>query len=301
MSGTGNRREQQGGPLASGTGAPPSATPPPAPTLAPPPPPSPGPATSAPPLPPSPGPATSAPPPPPKRRRRRSGGVIGFVSDKGIPLVIAVLGLFAALATTFGAIKAADVSDLEDQQATLQEGNDDLAQENAELLEENESLAAEVEQLEADLADARTAPATDVPPPNDGDATAVDSDPSAGGEARVLRTTGATPLTFSSGYSIDLDSELPDWGVGRGSYGDLYFSYGSSALLSTGEVVIFDHAPTKQECVDATVLQPSLEDGQVRDGLRFCMQSDDDRVAYVHVVQIDEAAGTITLDLTVWE
>jgi cell division protein FtsB len=228
-----------------------------------------------------------------RRRRRRSGGIVKFVSDKAIPLLIAVLGLLAALATAWGATKSADVNDLQESEVSLERTVTSLAEEKA-------SLEAQVSELEAELAGAEPIAPTGEDEP-DGTGPPVTSSPSSQ-PASVLRDTGGTPLTFSSDYAIDLDSNAPDWSVEQG-HGDLRFFYGDStgAFLGTGEVSIVDHVPTKQDCEDATVLLPSLPEELTRDGLQFCMRSSDDRVVYVHVVDIDEEAKTVTLDIVVWE
>ena len=228
-----------------------------------------------------------------RRRRRRSGGIVKFVSDKAIPLLIAVLGLLAALATAWGATKSADVNDLQESEVSLERTVTSLAEEKA-------SLEAQVSELEAELAGAEPA----VPPGEDepgGSVPPVTSGPSSQ-PATVLRETGGTPLTFSSGYSIDLDSNAPNWDVSD-SGGDLSFFYGSTtgAHLGTREVSMVDHVPTKQECDDATVLLASLPEEQTRDGVQFCMRSNDERTTYVHVVDINEEAETVTLDIVVWE
>jgi len=197
------------------------------------------------------------------------------------------------MATAWGAIKTAEVKDLEASQASLEGAN-------AELAEDKESLGAQVSQLEEELTTAQErSPEPDTS--DEGDEPGIPSTTSPPRSAVVLRETGGTPLTFSSGYEIDLDSNAPDWDVAQ-SGGDLRFFYGTSgAHVGTREVAIVDHVPTKQDCEDATVLLPSLPDEQARDGLQVCMRSSDDRVVYLHVVDIDEDQKTITVDLTVWE
>lgn len=249
-------------------------------------------------------PAAGGPPPTgeePEARRSRLSRIVGFVTDKGIPLVIAVLGLLAALAGTWGAVATADANELEDTNASLERQVDTLSEQNDVLTSEVETLAEDRDQWRDRARDAGTATTTTTvaddgaEPVTDGSTSASDT------TAAVLRETGDQPLTFSSGYGIDLDSDAPDWGVNNSSFGELSFYMGSQAQLYTGEVSLVDHVPTEAECDDATVLHTSLPDGQTREGVQMCTRTSEDRFAYVRIVGIDQEAETITLDIIVWE
>lgn len=238
-------------------------------------------------------------------RRGCLGGLVGFVADKGIPLLIAVLGLLAALATTYGAVVKADANQLEDDNGALDRRIENLEQENSDLRTEVETLTEERNRLREQVSDmSETEPPTE---PEGGDpSTSPITTPETPRRSTVLRETGDTPLTFASGYSVDLDTDAPDWGVRSGTSGDIYFYLGSSStsepqLLSDGEVSVVDHVPTEAECDDATVLQPQVPQDQIRQGLQICTLTSEDRFAYVRIATIDPDARTITLDIIVWE
>jgi hypothetical protein len=237
------------------------------------------------------------------RRRRRRRGVIGFITDKGIPLLIAVLGLLAALAGTWGALATADASDLEDTNASLERQIEILDGENDALGEEIEALTADRDRWKER---AEGAPTGSPDTPDDGGTTTPPptTGPS-GDDSTVLRQSGTSPIVFSSSYSIDLDSDAPDWDVSdtSGAGWDLYFytSPSSGPQLSTREVSLVDHVPTEAECDDATVLQAQLPREETRQGVQMCMRTTEDRLAYVHIASIDEDAETIAVDVIVWE
>lgn len=118
--------------------------------------------------------------------------------------------------------------------------------------------------------------------------------------SEVLRETGTTPLTFSWRYSADLDSTDPNWNVQQGtpSGEDLYVS--SSGRVYAGEVTLMDHVATEAECRDATVRQSSLPEDMSVAGTMFCMETDSEHRAFVHIVALDSEAETASFDVTVW-
>lgn len=244
-----------------------------------------------------------------RRRKSRLHAAIGFVTDRGIPLLIAVLGLLAALAGTWGVTATADNKDLEDAKSSLEDRSDRLS-------EENEALAADLDQVTEDRdrwkeraqqPDEPDEPDTGVGdglngPDDPDESTTATTTPRPGRTSTVLRQTGSTPVTFADDYGIDLDTDAPDWGVNT-SAGDLVLHYASSSgtNLGTYEMSLVDHVPTEAECDDATVLQSRLAIDQTREGVQMCVRTSEDRFAYVHIVAIDYEAQTITLDLIVWE
>lgn len=284
----------------SGAPAPPSVTTPPPP-----------PATGGTP---SDGPFAAAPPAPstgdqPGRRRGLLSRLVGFITDKGIPLLIAILGLATALATTWGALAVADKNDAEDTNSSLTRENQTLVQQVNDLTVQVEDLTADRDRLQDELDAADKTGANEVPPAatgdgngDDGSSSSTVTTPEQPSDSSVFRETGSTPVTFSSGYSIELDATDADWGVEDSSTGDLYFYLGDSGpFLSTGEISLVDHIPTEVECDDATVLQTQLNRGQTQVGAQMCMRTSEDRLSYVHIANIDEDNRTITLDIIVWE
>ncbi len=120
--------------------------------------------------------------------------------------------------------------------------------------------------------------------------------------SQVLRETGGTPLTFSRGYSADLDSTDPNWNVRQGdtvSGEDLFV--GSSGRFYAGEVTLVDHVATEAECRDATVRQPSLPDDMSVAGTMSCMETDSDHWAFVRIAALDSEARIASFDVTVWQ
>lgn len=166
-----------------------------------------------------------------------------------------------------------------------------LERDNERLSDENAGLAAELEAASATPVGERAA----------GDTTDVTSGPTTR-ESTVRRQTGTTPLTFTWGYAVDLDTMDADWSVGNGSNSETDVSLnGSTGRLYTDEVVLFDHVPTEAECRDATVRQPSLNADQSVEGALLCVLTTDDRYAFVRIATIDEEQRTTSLDVMVWE
>ncbi len=109
-------------------------------------------------------------------------------------------------------------------------------------------------------------------------------------------------MVFSEGYSIDLDSPAPDWGVRHSNSGDVDFDIsGTIPHLYTYEMSVVDHVPTKAECDNATILQPGMPQDLVRVDTKICTRTSEDHTAYVHIADIDTDARTIKLDIIVWQ
>lgn len=235
-----------------------------------------------------------------RKRKRWLGRVFGFVSDRFIPLLIAVLTLVATLATTWGALKTSDANELADSNTSLEQTSDGLEDEVAGLQEQIEELTQERDELQSTVADLRSQQTTDTTEPDTGPTTGVTT-PAPPGSSTILRQTGGDPLEVGTGYSIDLDTDAANWGVREGSNGDIYFYNSSPPYLSTYEIALVDHVPTESECENTTVRQSQLSRDQTRQGVQFCMRTNQDRWSYVHIAGIDASTGVITLDITVWE
>jgi hypothetical protein len=238
---------------------------------------------------------TSDPGAPPRERRpgpEKKGGPVAFVSDKAIPLLIAVLGLATALAGTWGALATARAKDAEADRTQLEHQVTQLADDNTALQDDKADLQAQVDDLTATTATTRLT--------DDGERPTTGTSGQGSRSSPILRQTGDTPVTFTAGYGIDLDSTAPDWGVRQGG-GTLYFAKTDDPQLGTPEVSMVDHVPTKAECDDATVRQPSMPRELTRVGTQICTRSYDGHTAYVHIADINTDARTITLDIIVWE
>jgi hypothetical protein len=240
---------------------------------------------------------TSDPGAPPRERRpgpEKKGGLVAFVSDKAIPLLIAVLSLATALAGTWGALATARAKNAEADRTQLEHQVTRLADDNTALQDDKADLQAQVHDLTATTTTTRLT--------DDSERPTTGTSGQGSRSSTILRQTGDTPVTFTSGYAIDIDSPDANWHVTQGG-GDLrfYLSPSSGPQLSTPEVAVVDHVATKAECEDATVRQPILPRDLVRVDTQFCTRSYDGHTAYVHIADIDTDARTITLDIIVWE
>jgi hypothetical protein len=220
--------------------------------------------------------------------------------DIKVALIGAVATIIAAAIAGVVAINTGAVQvSVSDPQADI----DDLRTTATSLQQENEELAAANTDLEEQLAEAEEAPARTTTTTTAGDEGSTTPTTSADGPrtSTVRRETGGTPLAFSYGYSVDLDSQEADWTVqdGQPSGWDLYWSPYTG--LSTYEVVIFDHVPTEAECDDATVRQEGLREVQSVEGTMMCVLTSEDRYAFVRIADVDDEARTASLDVTVWE
>lgn len=236
-----------------------------------------------------------------RKRRRLLGRIFGFVSDRFIPLLIAVLTLAATLATTWGALKTSDANELEESKTSLEQTSDGLEDDVADLQEQVEELTQERDELQSTVADLRSQQESPSTTDSDTGPTTGVTTPAPSGSSTILRQTGNDPLEVGSGYSIDLDTDAANWGVREGSAEDLYFYNSSPPFLSTREIALVDHVPTESECENTTVRQSQLLRDQTRQGVQFCMRTNQDRWSYVHIAGIDASTGVITLDITVWE
>jgi hypothetical protein len=247
-------------------------------------------------VPPDPGPPTTQPEDQKPKDDKRDGWRL---SEKLLGLLTAILTLAAA---TFGFLAAKAKAERDDVEAEAAQLADDLGTANDErddLSSQLEEANGEVERLEQELTDA-TATTTATGDERSPDSP-VGTSPPTTTTSTVRRQTGSTPLTFTWTYSVDLDSQDADWAVEGGSPSgwDLYLDGGGD--VSTREVVIFDHVPSEAECRDATVRQPGLEDEQSTEGAMMCVQTSEDRFAFVRIVGVDEERRTTSVDIVVWE
>jgi hypothetical protein len=97
-------------------------------------------------------------------------------------------------------------------------------------------------------------------------------------------------------YGIDLDSSAPDWDVKPGS-GDIYVSPFVSSITTRKLAIVRD--PTLAKCQSATDIDINLEPAETVIGQQVCIQTSNDRWAYVRIAAIDEE--TMSFDITVWK
>ena len=144
------------------------------------------------------------------------------------------------------------------------------------------------------------------------------SDPGGGSTATFPATTPAeptikrqtsqdNPLTLSSSYRADLDSDDPAWDVSSDSDDNIYdISYHGAGsnypLIANGEaeVAIVEGAANYSTCRNATGYTAMIYHDDVRVGLRFCLKTTDERFAYIVVRDLPKDKKQITLDVAVW-
>lgn len=229
---------------------------------------------------------------PPRERGRLDIKValIGAVAT----IVAAVIGGIVAIQTDTIDVtlrdQTVDREELASTASSLQQTNDSLVTANADL----------EDQLDRATSTTST-PRTTATTADDGGGTTGITTTAAGAQSVVKRQTGDTPLSFTWGYSADLDSEDANWDVvrGEGLETDLYV--GSSGRVYMGEVAIVDHVPTEAECRDTTIRQSILPEELSVAGTMACIVTDDDHRAFVRIVALDEEQQTATFDVTVWQ
>lgn len=245
--------------------------------------PAPGAASPPPPMPPTRVP-TGPRPGPEERHARRTQLTVAAISAIATVLAAVIAGV---LAINAGSVHvsltdpAAEVDDLRATATSLERVNATLSERNDELESELDAVPTAVDRRGGGTTVTTSGPESDT--------------------SSVRRQTEGVPLTFTWGYSVDLDSIDNDWAVDHGStsVSDLYLDgYGR---LNTYEVVIFDHVPTESECRDATVRQTRLENEQSAVGTMMCVSTSEDRYAFVRIAAFDEEQRTTSVDIVVWE
>ncbi|QOV40400.1 hypothetical protein IM697_19530 [Streptomyces ferrugineus] len=125
-------------------------------------------------------------------------------------------------------------------------------------------------------------------------------------EPSLLRSTNGNPITWNSGYGIDLDSDDGDWGIGQGEEGrDLYWwgglNYGLG-IASGSQMAIVSGGPDIGKCRNATDLQSAIKKDEIRDGISFCVLSTtENHVAWVTVADFSDSKRKMKLEITVWD
>lgn len=124
-----------------------------------------------------------------------------------------------------------------------------------------------------------------------------------GGEPAVKRA--GSSVTLPIYYSIDLDSDAPNWSVVRGSVSgwDLRgaLGVGPYGVASYRDLTYVSGEPSHQTCVAATALQRGIEQEKTRAGTAFCVRTSEGRWAWVKITAVSADSGDVKLDLHVWE
>jgi hypothetical protein len=118
----------------------------------------------------------------------------------------------------------------------------------------------------------------------------------------VRRSTDDKALTLSAGYSTDLDSMPPGWGVKseENEYKDIEV-HQSDLVSENGDMAIVSGAPKYETCQDATAYQVEVEWRYVRPGLKVCVRTSENRYAFVTVEKFNVDSQQIQLDVVVWD
>jgi len=113
----------------------------------------------------------------------------------------------------------------------------------------------------------------------------------------VSRTSGDKPILLTSGHSVDLDSQEPDWGVQSGattgSGNDL--KYSSGYLGATEEIALVTAQATLDDCVRAGYHDVI---GTETDAA-YCVKTN--KGAFARIVIIAKDSAQLTLDVVVWQ
>lgn len=137
-------------------------------------------------------------------------------------------------------------------------------------------------------------------------ATTTTATPSTTTASTLTTTTSVDPVYRQSQaavpvpaqYGIDLDSSAPNWDVKPGS-GDIYVSPFVSSITTRKLAIVRD--PTLAKCQAETDVDINLEPAETVVGQQVCIQTSNDRWAYVRIAAIDEDAKTMSFDITVWK
>ncbi|GAA1369268.1 hypothetical protein [Catellatospora chokoriensis] len=125
----------------------------------------------------------------------------------------------------------------------------------------------------------------------------------AAGQPTVKRT--AKGVTLPTYYSMDLDSDAPNWGVVRNAVDgwDIRGAVGVGVygIASYRDLTYVSGEPTHETCVAATALQRGIEQEKTRAGTAFCVKTGEGRWAWVKITGVNKGSGEVTLDLHVWE
>lgn len=245
----------------------------------------PAPRTSSPPPPAPPPPAPAGPGPGSEehgsRRTQLTVAAISAVATVLAAVIAGVLAINSGNVHVSLADPAAEVDEIRATATSLEEVNATLSERNDELESELDAVPAAVDRSSGGTTVTTSGPESDT--------------------SSVRRQTEGVPLTFTWGYSVDLDSIDNDWAVDHGSTSVSDLRLDGYGRLDTYEVVMFDHVPTESECRDATVRQTRLEDEQSKVGAMMCVSTTEDRYAFVRIAAVDEEQRTTSVDIVVWE
>ncbi|WP_436776749.1 hypothetical protein [Yinghuangia sp. YIM S09857] len=144
-------------------------------------------------------------------------------------------------------------------------------------------------------------------PPADPPASASASVPAAGGgPAKVFA--GPVRITLKEGASnVDLDTASPTPQPSeKGADAWVGFNLPDLAISSTssGDVMAVaspDGAePSRDDCNQAIAKRGSHTSGELAQGMRICLQTDEGRTAYLRITSVPTRDG-VTFEATVWE
>ncbi|WP_166379396.1 hypothetical protein [Catellatospora methionotrophica] len=146
------------------------------------------------------------------------------------------------------------------------------------------------------------APSASAPVPSPSAAVSPEAT-SAAGQPAVKRA--AKGVTLPVYYSMDLDSDAPNWGVVRNAISgwDIRGAVGVGpyGIASYRDMTLVSGEPIHQTCEAATALLRGVEQEKTRAGTAFCVKTGEGRWAWVKITGVDKSSGEVTLDLHVWE
>ncbi|MFY1632944.1 hypothetical protein ACN27F_06585 [Solwaraspora sp. WMMB335] len=123
-------------------------------------------------------------------------------------------------------------------------------------------------------------------------------------DASIKRSTGDKPITLTGGYSVNLDSDEPNWEIKQGPGGDLYLWGGLNSglgMATSGSVSYVEGKIDITRCKEATDLQPEVASQYLRTGTAFCLVgTSENRIAWVSIAGRKDDPYQIRIEVTVW-
>jgi hypothetical protein len=103
-------------------------------------------------------------------------------------------------------------------------------------------------------------------------------------------------------YGIDFNTDTPTNVSGQNT---VFIDNSPPTILSTDPQNILiswpnTHKPTQAECRQFAITHPLWNPINVQVGMQFCIYTGEDRTVYLKVTSIDDVAGSIGAEVTVW-
>ena len=208
----------------------------------------------------------------------RPRGVMTTITERWLPFLTAGLVLATAVVGLYAARATSERDKAQDNSASLEEQVRELSDSNRELSAANKELEAENAELRRRLGE------QEQPPPPSG----------------ILRETGEVPVVVPAHFGIDLDSQESNWGISPTAPSDISVSP-EADTVSGKTLALVNDPPTLQDCEAQTVLKRFLTNAQTVIGQKMCVRTTEGRWAYVQIAAMDRSAETMSFKIVVWK